>query len=102
MKTSQMRLEAMAPFNRVKEYHIVFDTEVEAQRTINLLQYLEIQKRAKHKIEPVKSTKINDKSICIVCLTKFNENNLIVCHNCGERICPKCGDELCSIEEYTA
>jgi len=38
--------------------------------------------------------------ICIVCLNTYKESDLLICHNCAESICPKCGDEVCTIEEW--
>jgi len=38
--------------------------------------------------------------ICVSCGETFDDGDTYCCTNCGELLCPKCGGEIQTIEEY--
>lgn len=40
--------------------------------------------------------------ICLTCGKTYADGHTYFCSNCGEHICPKCGGECQTIEEYDA
>jgi len=38
--------------------------------------------------------------ICLSCLQTYADGDTYFCTNCGEHICPKCGGQCQTIEEY--
>lgn len=38
--------------------------------------------------------------ICVACGKTYNDGDTYCCTNCGELLCPKCGGEIVTNEEY--
>jgi len=38
--------------------------------------------------------------ICLSCNQIYTEDEPYQCSNCGENICPKCGGDIRTVEEY--
>ena len=38
--------------------------------------------------------------ICLTCGETYRDGDTYACHRCGELLCPKCGGEIATIEEY--
>lgn len=50
--------------------------------------------------EAEREDKMDEEYICLSCDSTYDENDLWLCHKCNEPICPKCGGDISTIEEF--